>query len=234
MDVDGSLYQMSPKTTMVAMARRLDGFPGPGPHGQRRYPWVEWTDGSTWEIRRGEDYDVPTENMRVSLHMKATSLLRKVRTRKIDDDRGEGLIFQFFDASGAAEVRRLSTGHSGETADPTELLYLDAMNIYERARREVTIPRRDGTRQRYAAVRYKQQIERAHGEHDLVSAIARIVSRRTQGFGHLEDANRPDLTLETLILDTSKPYHRLFSEKTVQIARQRLAEYEVRHLQQPN
>ena len=28
-------------------------------------------DGSPWEIQRGEDYDVATENMRVNLHMRA-------------------------------------------------------------------------------------------------------------------------------------------------------------------
>lgn len=41
------------------------------------------------------DYDVATENMRVNLHMKVDSLFRKVRTRKFDDHRGEGLVFQF-------------------------------------------------------------------------------------------------------------------------------------------
>jgi hypothetical protein len=211
------------------MARRLDSFPGEGRRGHRRYPWDEWTDGGTWEIRRGEDYDVPTENMRVSLHVKATSLVRKVRTQKVDDGQGEGLIFQFFDPHRADEVPSLPVGHTDETDDPTELLYRDALEIYERARREVTIPRKDGSRQKYAANRYKQQVERAHAEHDLVSAIARIVNRRTQGFGHLEAANRPDLTVETLVLDPSKPYHRLFPATTVQVARERMAEYAARH-----
>ena len=54
----------------------------------------------------------------------------------------------------------MSVGHTDETGDPTELLYRDALEIYERARREVTIPRKDGSHQKYAAVRYKQQIER--------------------------------------------------------------------------
>src|SRR5580700_641754 len=83
--------------TMLVMGRRLDTFPGELPPGRRKYPWDEWTDGSAWEIRRGEDYDVATENMRVNLHMKADSLYTKVRTRKFADDRGEGLIFQFFE-----------------------------------------------------------------------------------------------------------------------------------------
>src|SRR3954454_17418294 len=79
------------------MAKRLESFPGDVPSGARRYPWTEWTDGSVWEIRRGEDYDASTENMRVNLHMRAESDLKKVRTRKVRDERGEGLVFQFFD-----------------------------------------------------------------------------------------------------------------------------------------
>ena len=39
------------------MATRLDTFPGDDARPPRRYPWNEWTDGSTWQIRRGEDYD---------------------------------------------------------------------------------------------------------------------------------------------------------------------------------
>ena len=210
------------------MARRLDSFPGEGPRGQRRYPWDEWIDGSPWEIRRCEDYDVPTENMRVNLHMKASSLARKVRTRSFSDEKGEGLMFQFLHPQETGSASRLSDGRATDP-DPTELLYRDALELYERARREVTIPRRDGSRQKYAPVRYKQQIERAYSEGDLVSAIARIVGRRTQGFGHLEEANRPDLMLETLVLDSSKPYHRLFSAATVQIASDRMAEYAARH-----
>jgi hypothetical protein len=218
---------------MLTMGRRLDAFPGEPSRGQRRYPWGEWADGSTWEIRRGEDYDVATENMRVNLHMKADSLSAKVRTRKFDDGQGEGLIFQFFDREEAEKPGKAAAEHSDGTDTATELLYQDALDIYERARREVTIERKDGRRQRYAANRYKQQIDRAYAEHRLVAAIGRIVSRRTEGFGHLEEAERPDLMVETLVLDTSKPYHRLFPATTVQSARERMAQYAARHLHRP-
>jgi len=211
---------------MLAMGQRLDSFPGDTSSGRRKYPWVDWTDGSPWEIRRGEDYDVATENMRANLHMKADSLDCKVRTRKFeDDDQGEGLIFQFFDLAPSMAAER----GSGDPSALIELLYQDAVNIYERARREVTIPRKDGRRQKYAANRYKQQIDKAHIEHLLVPVIGRIVSRSTQGFGHLEDAGRDDLMVETLVLDTSKPYHRLFPEATVQMASERMARYRARH-----
>ena len=110
-----------------------------------------------------------------------------------------------------------------------ERLYKDALEIYERARAEVTIPRRDGTRQKYAPVRYKQQIERAYQNNELVPAIARTIKQETVGFSHLEAAGRPDLMLETLVLDKTKPYHHLFDPKTVRIAQQRMLEYAARH-----
>lgn len=110
-----------------------------------------------------------------------------------------------------------------------ERLYEDALEIYERARREVSIPRNDGTHQKYAAVRYKQQIERAYTNNALVPAIASTIKQATVGFGHLEAAGRPDLMLETLVLDKTKPYHRLFDPKTVRVAQRRMAEYAVRH-----
>ena len=74
------------------MARRVDSFED---EPQRRYPWDEWTDGKIWEIRQGEDYDVPTENMRVNLHDRARGKAMVVKTRKVGDETWEGLRFQF-------------------------------------------------------------------------------------------------------------------------------------------
>lgn len=108
-------------------------------------------------------------------------------------------------------------------------LYADALEIYERAREEVTIERSDGRRQKYAATRYKQQIDKGRAEGTLVPTIAGIVKKPTLGFSILEEARRPDLMLETLVLDESKPYHRFFVAKTVQVARQRMLEYQRRH-----
>jgi hypothetical protein len=110
-----------------------------------------------------------------------------------------------------------------------EQLYVDAVEIYERARAEVTIERSDGRRQKYAAVRYKQQIDRGYESGLLVPAIAGIVKSRTSGFDHLEEARRPDLMLETLVLDTAKPYHHLFAENTIRVAQKRMKEYWQRH-----
>jgi hypothetical protein len=211
------------------MARRLNEFPESSGGGTSKYPWGEWTDGSVWEIRRGEDYDIATENMRVNLHMKADALTRKVRTSKIKLDDGEGLVFQFLVAEDKEAVRVAAQEDPGGTSAAIDQLYADLLEIYERARQEVTIPRADGTRQKYAANRFKQQIDRAYAAGELVPAVAKIVRRPTTGFGHLEEARRPDLMVETLVIDAGKPYHRFFSATTVETARQRLADYRERH-----
>jgi hypothetical protein len=206
------------------MARRLKRFPGGvAPKSQRRYSWPEWTDGSAWEIRRGEDYDVVTENMRVNLHLKADSLGRKVRTKKISDRAGEGLAFQFLPSEEAELVKVGNTDDPTGTTEALECLYEDAVEIYERVREEVLIPRKDGGQQKYAAVRFKQQIDRGHEGGTIVLTVARIVRRSTIGFGHLEKAGRDDLMLENLVIDEEKPYHRFFSEKTVRVSAERMA-----------
>lgn len=207
------------------MARRLDAFPFTGTRRLRRYPWDEWIDGGAWEIRRGDDYDVDTENMRVNLHMKADALAIKVRTTKVRDEHGEGLAFQFFDPDEEEAKQLLTTADEDDLQAAMDLLYADAMNLYEQAREEVTIPRRDGGRQKYAAVRYKQQIEKGRENSELVPTIARIIRKQTSGFGHLQAAGRPDLMLETLVLDENKPYHRFFTTITIETARRRMDEH---------
>lgn len=77
------------------MARRVEGFMKDKPDAPRRYPWHEWTDGSVWEIRQGEDYDVASANMRVNLHERAKLQGMTVRTELVRDKDGEGLRFQF-------------------------------------------------------------------------------------------------------------------------------------------
>jgi len=207
------------------MARRLDSFPQRDAQTPRRYPWSEWTDGSVWEIRRGEDYDAPTENMRVNLHMKADARTIKVRTRKVRDDSGEGLVFQFLDPEGEEMKTMLASARPDEVEAAMTALYEDAIAIYERARREVTIPRKDGGTQKYAAVRFKQEIDKARQEGTLTATVARIIRKPTLGLGHLAAANRHDLMLENLVLDEAKPYHRFFTPNTIDTARVRMEEY---------
>ncbi len=208
---------------MAVMAKRLEQFPGDVSGSPRRYPWSEWTDGGVWEIRRGADYDATTENMRVNLHIKAKSLGQKVRTTKTSD--GAGLVFQFLDSEEMEVVRMSEEREPDATREALDALYEDACWIYDTARAEVTIPRRDGSRQKYAAIRFKRQIDTAREENRLVPTVAQIVKRPTVGLGHLAAAKRPDLMLESFVVDADKPYHRLFSRPTVELAEERLREY---------
>ena len=177
-----------------------------------------------WEIRHGEDYDVATENMRVNLHMKADALAQRVRTKKTAE--GEGLVFQFHPSEDQEVVEMEMEREPEKTKAALEELYADAIDIYERARQEVTIERKDGRRQKYAPIRFRRQIEAGHEGGMLVPTVARIVRKPTLGFGHLAAAERPDLMVETLVIDAEKPYHGLFSEKTVEMAAERMDEYQ--------
>src|SRR5207245_297568 len=138
---------------------------------------------------------------------------------------GEGLVFQFFDPDEKEARELLATASEIDVDAAMNLLYADLTNIYERARDEVTIARSDGRRQKYAAVRFRQQIEKGRDNNELVPAVARIVRKPTLGFGHLESAGRPNLMVETLVLDASKPYHRFFTATTIEAARRRMEEH---------
>jgi hypothetical protein len=212
------------------MAIRRDSFPTARSRGpQQKYPWQTWADGSVWEIRQGEDYDVPTENMRVNLHMKGDALLQKVRTQKINDQAGEGLVFQFLPNEDMEAVQIATAQDPDAARHAINQLYADALEIYERARAEVMIPRSDGTQQRYAANRYKQQIDKGYDENNLVPTVARIIRKPTIGFNHLLAAGRDDLMLENLVLDTTKPYHHFFSATTIETARERMQTIPTHH-----
>src|SRR5687768_4810555 len=111
------------------MAERLNTFPGDDPGPQQKYPWTDWTDGSVWQIRRGEDYDVATENMRVNLHMKADSLARKVRTKKTTDEQGEGLVFQFLASEDMEAVQMAQESDPQGAKSAMNALYADALEL---------------------------------------------------------------------------------------------------------
>ncbi len=69
-----------------------------GQMSRRKYDWAQWMNGESWRIYLGEDYEIPTENMRVTLHQMAEKKGLKVRTtKKTDEKGGESLVFQFFD-----------------------------------------------------------------------------------------------------------------------------------------
>lgn len=105
-------------------------------------------------------------------------------------------------------------------------LYNDLLALYERTKTEVRIPAPGGGDRPYVASRFKQAIDRGRREGTLVPVVARIVRRPTEGFEHLADAGRPDLTVEALVLDQTKPYDHLFGEETKRLARNNLDAYQ--------
>jgi len=123
----------------------------------------------------------------------------------------------------------MSDAEKGASAEAAiQALYDDCIDIYVRAR-EVMIPRSDGTEQRYAPTRFKQQVDRGFRDGTLVPAVASIVRDTTKGFGHLAAAERPDLMVETLVIDPARPYHHLLSAGTVAAAKARMDEYRQLH-----
>lgn len=87
------------------------------------------------------------------------------------------------------------------------------------------LPRADG--QHYYPTRLLVAINRAReGDRDPVKLVTDTIRRRTKGLGILLRAGRVELTLEWLVLDETKPYHDLFSQGSIELARARIAQFE--------
>lgn len=103
-----------------------------------------------------------------------------------------------------------------------ELLIADLMGLYE-----LTVADRLMTKQgrRYVPTRFLQGIRRAEAGGDPVQLVYRICRYQTEGFDVIRDADRPDLTVESLVVDTTRPYHDLFTESTRQLSAERLKQF---------
>ena len=60
--------------------------------GNAKYPWKDWSDGSTWLAKKGEDFKIKISSFDQSLRNKASTLGMKVRVNKD----GNSVIFQFY------------------------------------------------------------------------------------------------------------------------------------------
>jgi hypothetical protein len=115
-----------------------------------------------------------------------------------------------------------------DTETALKLLFDDLMALYYEAA-AVTIIGKDGVERPYRPTRYLNEIRKGRDNHELVPTVARMVRRRTHGAGILASAGRRDLMVEhRIVLDASKPYHRLFGPNTVSLARERLRELDSR------
>src|SRR6266516_5184871 len=59
------------------------------------YDWPHWTDGARWEIRHGEDYEVPTVEMKAIVEAKGEELKREVQVWMLGEDEPQKLRFLF-------------------------------------------------------------------------------------------------------------------------------------------
>lgn len=58
-----------------------------------KFPWNDWTDGSVWELRKGDDYTTDAINMRANLYNHACKRCLKVKSMILDD--GARIQFKF-------------------------------------------------------------------------------------------------------------------------------------------
>lgn len=109
------------------------------------------------------------------------------------------------------------------TADKAVLLE-DLEDLYRRTL-AAKLPKEDGGT--YNPGRFRQQISRAQaGNADPVGIVTGICRRRTPGFDVIFESGRQDLTVESLVVDISKPYHDLFSDRTRSLCAQRMRAFD--------
>jgi hypothetical protein len=106
-----------------------------------------------------------------------------------------------------------------------EVLYADLVALYERTKSEVRIAAPAGGTRPYVASYFKRAIDQSRGTSGPVPVVARMVKTPTEGFDHLAEAGRPDLMVETLVVDASRSYHHLFNATTVAQAQANLDAY---------
>jgi HKD family nuclease len=127
----------------------------------------------------------------------------------------------------AAEARKLDEAlvRAADTGLAVDALYADLVDFYERTKAEVRIPAAGGGTRPYVASYFKRAIDDSRGNAGPVPVVARMVKGKTEGYGHLAEAGRPDLMVESLVIDSTKSYHRLFPRETVAHAQRNLDDY---------
>ncbi len=107
-----------------------------------------------------------------------------------------------------------------DRASLTEALF----GIYASAGREVYYLTDKGERRPYWANRFRQALQRAVEEDNVVGFVERLVHRPepSRGFGYLNLAGRLDLSVEAVVVEH---YSDLFSSDVVEAARQRLRDH---------
>lgn len=63
------------------MAEVLESYSFSGIHGNAKYPWSAWTNGETWRIVQGEDFDVEPRVMQGQIKVRGGKESKKTATR---------------------------------------------------------------------------------------------------------------------------------------------------------
>jgi hypothetical protein len=106
---------------------------------------------------------------------------------------------------------------------PKESLTEALFAIYATAGKEVEYTTEKGERRRYWANRFRQALQRATDEDNVVGFVERLVTQPepSRGFGYLKEAGRLDLTVEALV---AGQFRDQFSQDAVRAAETRLRE----------
>ena len=67
------------------MAEVILGVDLPKRNGTRKYPWDEWLDGRTWELKRDIDFDCQMDSFRTAAFSEAKGRNVKLASTLVDD-----------------------------------------------------------------------------------------------------------------------------------------------------
>ena len=155
-----------------------------------------------------------------------------VKARSIDAVEGSAIWAEWENVRKAqarhrAELRRLQKHLDAREpiADRTEdrLRLIEDLDELYRLTVEARLPREDGGA--YVPSRFKQGIDRARSGADPVALVGRICRSQSRGFDVLLRADRPDLTVEVLVLDQTRSYHDMFGDETRRLSAARLIQF---------
>lgn len=142
---------------------------------------------------------------------------------------GEWLLLIRRTHSHHSAIKRLGQALANRDPKPNraadeEGLLDDLDDLYHRTM-AAKLPKENG--EAYRPGRFRQQIARARkNEADPVGIVRGICRRRSPGFDVILESGRRDLTVEAIVLDTTKPYHDLFSEQTRSLCIERMRAFD--------
>lgn len=77
----------------------------------------------------------------------------------------------------------------------------------------------------YRPTRFLVGINRARDSGDPFELVSRLCRQQTGGFDIILEHDQPQLTVEALVVDKEKPYHELFTQRTRELAGERLKQF---------